>query len=102
MFERYAEQARRAIFFARAVTLLNARFGHRFEPSTLWIDVGGRFPGGKAIGTAGGFSAVQREWREEYGAFSVSASKRGTVEQYIATQEKHRRGMTFERSFWAS
>jgi REP element-mobilizing transposase RayT len=39
------------------------------------------------------------EWQEGYGAFSVSASKRGTVEQYIATQEKHHQKMTFEREF---
>jgi putative transposase len=29
----------------------------------------------------------------------VSASQRGTVEQYIATQEKHHQKMTFEREF---
>lgn len=39
------------------------------------------------------------EWQEGYGAFSVSASQRGTVEKYIANQETHHQKMTFEREF---
>jgi putative transposase len=38
-------------------------------------------------------------WQEGYGAFSVSASKLGTVERYIANQARHHRRMTFENEF---
>ena len=38
-------------------------------------------------------------WQEGYGAFSVSASKLKTVENYIANQEQHHRNMTFEDEF---
>jgi putative transposase len=46
-----------------------------------------------------GEHGIRFAWQEGYGAFSVSASKRGVVEKYIANQEKHHRGMTFEREF---
>jgi REP element-mobilizing transposase RayT len=38
-------------------------------------------------------------WQEGYGDFSVSKSILGTVERYIANQEKHHRKMTFEDEF---
>ncbi|HYX54382.1 MAG TPA: IS200/IS605 family transposase, partial [Candidatus Limnocylindrales bacterium] len=38
-------------------------------------------------------------WQEGYGAFSVSASKLGTVESYIANQERHHRRITYEDEF---
>jgi putative transposase len=38
-------------------------------------------------------------WQQGYGAFSVSASKLGTVERYIANQARHHRKMTFEDEF---
>jgi putative transposase len=38
-------------------------------------------------------------WQEGYGAFSVSASKLGVVEKYIANQAQHHRKMTFENEF---
>ena len=38
-------------------------------------------------------------WQEGYGDFSVSKSIVGTVERYIANQEKHHRKMTFEEEF---
>jgi putative transposase len=46
-----------------------------------------------------GEHGIRFAWQEGYGAFSVSASKRGVVEKYIANQEKHHRRMTFEREF---
>jgi putative transposase len=38
-------------------------------------------------------------WQEGYGAFSVSASNLGTVERYIADQERHHRKKTYEQEF---
>ncbi|HEY2393843.1 MAG TPA: IS200/IS605 family transposase [Candidatus Angelobacter sp.] len=46
-----------------------------------------------------GEHGIEFEWQEGYGAFSVSASQRGTVEKYIANQEKHHQKMTFESEF---
>jgi putative transposase len=46
-----------------------------------------------------GEHGMKFEWQEGYGAFSVSASNRSTVEKYIANQEKHHQKMTFEREF---
>jgi putative transposase len=40
-------------------------------------------------------------WQEGYGAFSVSASNLGSVERYIANQERHHRRRTFENEFIA-
>lgn len=34
-------------------------------------------------------------WQEGYGAFTVSASMKSSVQNYIATQEKHHRHKTF-------
>jgi len=41
------------------------------------------------------------EWREGYGAFSVSASNVSTVERYIRNQAAHHRKMSFEEEFVA-
>jgi putative transposase len=38
-------------------------------------------------------------WQQGYGAFSVSASNLGTVERYIANQERHHRKITYEQEF---
>ena len=38
-------------------------------------------------------------WQEEYGAFSVSVSGLDKVIEYITTQEKHHRKMTFQQEF---
>ena len=38
-------------------------------------------------------------WQEGYGAFSVSASQRGMVREYIARQEEHHRKRTFQEEY---
>ncbi|MCI5124682.1 MAG: IS200/IS605 family transposase [Candidatus Electrothrix sp. AR5] len=38
-------------------------------------------------------------WQNGYGAFSVSASQRDTVIQYIADQQRHHRNTSFEDEF---
>jgi REP element-mobilizing transposase RayT len=38
-------------------------------------------------------------WQEGYGAFTVSASQRGTVCEYIARQEEHHRKRTFQEEY---
>lgn len=40
-------------------------------------------------------------WQTGYGAFSVSRSNAGTVERYIARQERHHRRMDFKSEFLA-
>src|SRR5882672_7030784 len=40
-------------------------------------------------------------WQEEYGAFSVSASRMESIVQYIKTQAEHHRKMTFQEEFVA-
>jgi putative transposase len=42
---------------------------------------------------------MEFNWQEGYGAFSVSASNLGTVERYIADQERHHRKKTYEQEF---
>jgi REP element-mobilizing transposase RayT len=44
---------------------------------------------------AAGQHEPQFAWQEGYSVFSVSASKVGTVRQYIATQEEHHRRRSF-------
>jgi len=39
------------------------------------------------------------QWQSGYGAFSVSHSNVGRVEQYIANQEAHHRKQTFQDEF---
>ncbi len=38
-------------------------------------------------------------WQEGYGAFTVSASQRETVREYIARQEEHHRKRTFQEEY---
>ena len=38
-------------------------------------------------------------WQEGYGAFTVSASQRGAVREYIAGQEEHHRIRTFQEEY---
>ncbi len=38
-------------------------------------------------------------WQEGYGAFTVSASQRETVRDYIARQEEHHRKLTFQEEY---
>ena len=38
-------------------------------------------------------------WQEGYGAFTVSASQRETVRDYIAAQEEHHRTRTFKEEY---
>ncbi len=38
-------------------------------------------------------------WQEGYGAFTVSASQRGTVRRYIEQQEEHHRTRTFREEY---
>lgn len=38
-------------------------------------------------------------WQEGYGAFTVSASQRDTVREYIARQEEHHRMRTFQEEY---
>ncbi len=38
-------------------------------------------------------------WQEGYGAFTVSASRRETVREYIARQEEHHRKRTFQEEY---
>jgi putative transposase len=38
-------------------------------------------------------------WQEGYGAFTVSASQRDTVLEYIAKQEEHHRKRTFQEEY---
>ena len=38
-------------------------------------------------------------WQEGYGAFTVSASQRGIVCEYIARQEEHHRKRTFQEEY---
>lgn len=38
-------------------------------------------------------------WQEGYGAFSVSASNKQAVSDYIANQERHHRARSFEDEF---
>ena len=38
-------------------------------------------------------------WQEGYGAFTVSASQRDTVREYIATQKDHHRQRTFQEEY---
>ena len=38
-------------------------------------------------------------WQEGYGAFTVSASKRQAVHDYIANQEEHHRRRTFQEEY---
>jgi putative transposase len=38
-------------------------------------------------------------WQEGYGAFTVSASQRGQVREYIAQQEEHHRKRTFQEEY---
>ena len=38
-------------------------------------------------------------WQEGYGAFSVSASQREAVREYIARQEEHHRKRTFQEEY---
>lgn len=38
-------------------------------------------------------------WQEVYGAFTVSASQRGPVREYIARQEEHHRKRTFQEEY---
>jgi putative transposase len=38
-------------------------------------------------------------WQEKYGAFSVSMSQLDTIRQYIRSQPKHHRKMTFQEEF---
>lgn len=38
-------------------------------------------------------------WQEGYGAFTVSASQRGAVNDYIARQEEHHRKRTFQEEY---
>ena len=40
-------------------------------------------------------------WQEGYGAFSVSASNRQAVREYIAQQERHHQKRSFEQEFVA-
>jgi len=40
-------------------------------------------------------------WQTGYAAFAVSLSGLGAVKEYIATQEEHHRGMTFQEEFVA-
>jgi putative transposase len=42
---------------------------------------------------------MEFNWQEGYGAFSVSASNLGTVERYIADQERHHQKKTYEQEF---
>ena len=42
---------------------------------------------------------MEFNWQEGYAAFSVSASNMGTVERYIADQERHHRKKTYEQEF---
>ena len=39
------------------------------------------------------------EWQDGYGAFSVSASLRDTVREYIASQEEHHRKKSFQDEY---
>ena len=39
------------------------------------------------------------EWQEGYGAFTVSASQRNAVRDYIARQEEHHRRRTFQEEY---
>jgi putative transposase len=41
----------------------------------------------------------QFAWQSGYGAFAVSASKVGEVIDYIANQQEHHRGFTFQQEF---
>jgi putative transposase len=38
-------------------------------------------------------------WQEKYGAFSVSESRVDAIIEYIKSQAKHRRRMTFQEEF---
>ena len=38
-------------------------------------------------------------WQEGYGAFTVSASQRETVREYIASQKEHHRKRTFQEEY---
>ncbi len=38
-------------------------------------------------------------WQEGYGAFTVSASQRGQVREYIARQEEHHRRRTYQEEY---
>ena len=38
-------------------------------------------------------------WQEGYGAFTVSASQRGAVREYISRQEEHHRKRTFQEEY---
>ena len=38
-------------------------------------------------------------WQEGYGAFTVSASQREAVREYIARQEEHHRQRTFQEEY---
>lgn len=38
-------------------------------------------------------------WQEGYGAFTVSATQRETVREYIARQEEHHRGKSFQQEY---
>jgi len=38
-------------------------------------------------------------WQEGYGAFTIGASQKDVVDQYIAGQERHHRGRSFEDEF---
>ena len=38
-------------------------------------------------------------WQEGYGAFTVSASQRDMVREYIAKQEEHHRKRTFQEEY---
>jgi len=42
---------------------------------------------------------LEFKWQQGYGAFSVSASKLGAVERYIADQKRHHRKKTYEQEF---
>ena len=73
--------------------LLGAKATHRLadllreikSESSRWVheDIG-----------AAGFA-----WQEGYGAFTVSASQREAVRQYIQTQEEHHRRRTFREEY---
>ena len=50
----------------------------------------------------GQFSHLKKfAWQEGYGAFTVSASKKSDVENYIANQEEHHRHRSFQEEFLA-
>jgi hypothetical protein len=39
------------------------------------------------------------QWQEGYGAFTVSASQRNQVREYIARQEEHHRRRSFQEEY---